>query len=189
MKIVDVRTHLLIGPCTFDPDLPRARRVRGAAFVEILCDGGKRGLGETYAGYFWCREGVGASVINGIEAALWDPRGKLEGKPVVELLGGCRHERLPAYASEGPSIPPSNGEDMRSLSLLQIASARYAQLVGLDLTGRGVRACNAFRVFGVPIAEWIIAMMDNILRDHASVSGFWTSLSRTWSDCGEESPY
>ncbi|MBT3381841.1 MAG: D-2-hydroxyacid dehydrogenase [Lentisphaerae bacterium] len=63
------------------------------------------------------------------------------------------------------SLPPSNIEDLRVLRLVQIASAGYAQLVGIGLPQRGVRACNALGVFDVPIAEWNIAMMDNLLRD------------------------
>ena len=143
MKITQVRTHLLTGPCTLDPFLSQARRVRSAAFIEIDTDSGVQGLGETYAGYFcpevvpavvdffapiligrgvddipelwrrmyhcgnfWCRVGLGVSVLNGIEAALWDLKGKLEGRPVFELLGGRRHERLPAYATGGPSNYP-----------------------------------------------------------------------------------
>jgi L-alanine-DL-glutamate epimerase-like enolase superfamily enzyme len=145
MKITDVQTHLLTGPCTLDPFLSQARRVRSAAFIEIHTDAGVTGLGETYAGYFcpevvpaivdffkpiligqsvddipelwrrmyhcgnfWCRVGVGITVINGIEAALWDLKGKLEEKPVYELLGGCRHERIPAYATGGPSNYPQD---------------------------------------------------------------------------------
>ncbi len=143
MKITDVHTHLLTGPCTLDPYLSQARQTRSAAFIEIHTDVGICGLGETYAGYFcpevvpavvefftpiiigqnvddipelwrrmyhcgnfWCRVGVGVSVLNGIEAALWDLKGKLENKPVHELLGGCRHDRLPAYATGGPSNYP-----------------------------------------------------------------------------------
>lgn len=145
MKITEVKTHLLTGPCTLDPYLSQARRVRSAAFIEIHTDIGVSGLGETYAGYFcpevvpsiveffapiligqnvddipelwrrmyhcgnfWCRVGVGVSVLNGIEAALWDLKGKLEKKPVCELLGGCRHDRLPAYATGGPSNYPQD---------------------------------------------------------------------------------
>jgi len=63
------------------------------------------------------------------------------------------------------SLPPSNIADARSLGLVQIASAGYTQLVGIGLPQRGVRACNALGVFDVPIAEWNIAMMDNLLRD------------------------
>jgi galactonate dehydratase len=143
MKITDVQTHLLSGPCTLDPFLSQARRMRSAAFIEIHTDAGVCGLGETYAGYFcpevvpaiveffkpilmgqnvddipelwrrmyhcgnfWCRVGLGVTVLSGIEAALWDLKGKLEHQPVYELLGGCRHERLPAYASGGPSNYP-----------------------------------------------------------------------------------
>lgn len=143
MKITDVQTVLLTGPCTNDPFLSEARKQRSAAFIEISTDDGITGLGETYAGYFcpesvptivdffrpillnqsideigelwqrmfhcgnyWCRVGLGLAVINGIEAALWDLRGKLEGKPVYELLGGTQHNSLSCYATGGPSNYP-----------------------------------------------------------------------------------
>src|SRR5688572_29760988 len=143
MKITDVRTTLLTGPCTNDPFLREARKLRSAAFIEVLTDGSHTGVGETYAGYFcpeavpaivdffkpiligqtvddipelwrrmyqcgnfWCRVGLGAIVLNGIEAALWDLKGKLFGLPVHALLGGARHERLPCYATGGPSNYP-----------------------------------------------------------------------------------
>ena len=126
MKIKDVRTTLLTGPSTNDPFFRAARKLRSAAFVEILTDG-PTGIGETYAGYFcpeavpaiveffkpilmgqtvddipelwqrmyqcgnfWCRVGLGATVINGIEAALWDLKGKLLDQPVHALLGGSK---------------------------------------------------------------------------------------------------
>jgi galactonate dehydratase len=55
---------------------------------------------------FWARVGLGSIVICGIEAALWDLKGKVEGKPVYELLGGLKHESLPCYATGGPSNWP-----------------------------------------------------------------------------------
>ncbi len=143
MKITDVRTILLTGPCTNDPFLREARKVRSAAFIEIITDGPHTGLGETYAGYFcaetvpaivdffkpilvgqnvddipelwrrmyhcgnfWCRVGLGTIVLNGIEAALWDLKGKLLGQPVHALLGGAKFDRLPCYATGGPSNYP-----------------------------------------------------------------------------------
>jgi L-alanine-DL-glutamate epimerase-like enolase superfamily enzyme len=143
MRITDVRTILLTGPCTNDPFLSEARRLRSVAFVEILTDGPLTGLGETYAGYFcpeavppiveffapilvgqtvddipelwrrmyhcgnfWCRVGLGTVVLSGIEAALWDLKGKLEDRPVHELLGGPAFDRLPCYATGGPSNYP-----------------------------------------------------------------------------------
>jgi galactonate dehydratase len=143
MKITDVQTILLTGPCTRDPFILESRKLRSAAFIEVHTDCGVTGLGETYAGYFcpeiippiveffkpilvgqsvddiatlwermcfcanfWCRVGLGANVINGIEAALWDLKGKLADKPVCELLGGPRHQKLLGYATGGPSNYP-----------------------------------------------------------------------------------
>jgi len=145
MKITDVRTTLLTGPCTHDPYILEARGLRSAAFIEVFTEGKERGIGETYAGYFcpeavpaiveffkpiligqtvddipelwrrmyhcgnfWCRVGLGVSVLNGIEAALWDLKGKLLGQPVHALLGGSKHARLPAYATGGPSNYPKD---------------------------------------------------------------------------------
>lgn len=60
---------------------------------------------------------------------------------------------------------PSNLDAAKSLKLLQISSAGYNHLLGLDLPERGIRACNAAGVFDLPIAEWNIAMMINLARD------------------------
>jgi L-alanine-DL-glutamate epimerase-like enolase superfamily enzyme len=145
LKITDVKTVLLTGPCTQDPYLLEMRRLRSAAFIEIETDTEHSGLGETYAGYFcpeiipeivaffrpiligqdvddipeltrrmyhcgnfWCRVGLGASTLAGVEAALWDLKGKLEGVPVYRLLGGLKHEQLPCYATGGPSNYPQD---------------------------------------------------------------------------------
>ena len=53
LRLVDVRTVLLTGPCTHDPWLSVFKQLRSAAFVEIETDAGVVGLGETYAGYFF----------------------------------------------------------------------------------------------------------------------------------------
>jgi len=155
MKIKDVRTVLLTGPCTFDKYLAEARTLRSAAFIVIETDAGLVGIGETYAGYFipevipeivdffkpillnndvsdipnlwqrmyhcgnfWCRVGLGAIVLTGIEAALWDLKGKMEGVPVYKLLqdlwkqemSGIEplpfRESIPCYATGGPSNYP-----------------------------------------------------------------------------------
>ncbi len=59
-----------------------------------------------HCGNFWCRVGLATAVLTGIEAALWDLKGKQLGVPVYELLGGCKHDRLLAYATGGPSNYP-----------------------------------------------------------------------------------
>jgi L-alanine-DL-glutamate epimerase-like enolase superfamily enzyme len=152
MKITEVQTILLTGPCTYDRYLSEARQVRSAAFIRIRTDAGLEGIGETYAGYFlpeavpeivdffkpillgngvedipalwermyhcgnfWCRVGLGAIVLCGIEAALWDLKGKQEQMPVWRLLqerwkkqfGGITGpQKLPCYATGGPSNYP-----------------------------------------------------------------------------------
>ncbi len=45
-------------------------------------------------------------MLGGIEAALWDLKGKLEGVPVYALLGGRKHDSLLCYATGGPSNYP-----------------------------------------------------------------------------------
>ncbi|OYO05486.1 mandelate racemase/muconate lactonizing enzyme family protein [Enemella evansiae] len=66
------------------------------------------------------RVGVVRAAIGAVEAALWDLRGKAEGVPAYQLLGGLQHQRLPAYATGGPSPWPAE-------FLLQKAE-RYAEL-------------------------------------------------------------
>ncbi len=145
MKITDVKTILLTGPCTNDPYIAAVRKRRSAAFVEIHTDTELIGIGETYAGYFcpeivpkivgffkpiivgqdvsnieelwnrmyhcgnfWCRVGLGTIVMTGIEAALWDLKGKMYDLPVCELLGGRKNEKLLGYATGGPSNYPKS---------------------------------------------------------------------------------
>lgn len=143
MKIIDVKTVLLTGPCTNDPFLLEIRKRRSASIVEIITDAGYIGIGETYAGYFcpeavpaivdffrpilvgqspediatlsarmvtcaafWSRVGLGATIITALEAALWDLNGKIQGKPVCDMLSEAQHDRLPCYATGGPSNYP-----------------------------------------------------------------------------------
>jgi len=63
------------------------------------------------------------------------------------------------------AIPPQNVAEMQSLEVIQLSTVGYSQLYGLKLADRSVRVCNARGVFDVPIAEWNIAMMINLLRN------------------------
>lgn len=47
------------------------------------------------------RRGLSVAAISAIDIALWDILGKADGKPVWQLLGGRKADRLPAYASGG----------------------------------------------------------------------------------------
>ena len=145
IKITDVKTVLLTGPCTNDPYLLECRKRRSAAFIEVHTNSDLMGIGETYGGYFapelvpvavefykpiligqtvdniaelwqrmyhcenfWGRVGLGPIVLSGIEAALWDLKGKMTGLPAYELLGGRKHDSLDCYATGGPSNYPKD---------------------------------------------------------------------------------
>jgi L-rhamnonate dehydratase len=45
------------------------------------------------------RRGVALHAMSGVDIAVWDILGRAEGKPVCELLGEKRRDRIPAYAS------------------------------------------------------------------------------------------
>jgi L-rhamnonate dehydratase len=45
------------------------------------------------------RRGIALHALSGIDIALWDIAGKAAGKPVHELLGGAKREKVRAYAS------------------------------------------------------------------------------------------
>jgi phosphoglycerate dehydrogenase-like enzyme len=81
-----------------------------------------------------------------------------EARPIPEDIARDKHILF-------CTIPPTNVGGMVALELVQIASAGYSQLYGLDLAQRAIRACNALGVFDTAIAEWNIAMMVNLARD------------------------
>lgn len=60
------------------------------------------------------RRGLTVSAISGIDMALWDILGKSLNAPVWRLLGGRRHERMPAYASGGWAPADRIADELRS---------------------------------------------------------------------------
>ena len=82
-----------------------------------------------HCGNFWCRVGLGAIVLNGIEAALWDLKGKLLGQPVLRSCSaaasttGCR-----ATPRAGRATTRRSG--WRRRSTIYLASASAAIKVG-----------------------------------------------------------
>jgi L-rhamnonate dehydratase len=62
------------------------------------------------------RRGIALHAISGIDIALWDIKGKVAGKPVSELLGGARRDRVRAYASM--LMPPTTEETRERVGAL-----------------------------------------------------------------------
>jgi L-alanine-DL-glutamate epimerase-like enolase superfamily enzyme len=100
-------------------------------------------------GKFWCRVGLGTSVLSGIDAALWDLKGKMLGVPVYELLGGLKHDKLLGYATGGPSNYPQNRlaekiDYYRSLGFtaLKLGAGAYSQETGWRLASQPAEAAD-----------------------------------------------
>lgn len=55
------------------------------------------------------RRGLVMHAIGGIDLAIWDIRGKVQGKPVHALLGGARRDRVPAYGTIYPIEKTAEG--------------------------------------------------------------------------------
>jgi len=68
------------------------------------------------------RRGLAMHAIGGVDLALWDLKGKIEGKPVHELLGGRKRDRVPAYGTIYPMARTE--EDVRA----QVAEGQSKKL-------------------------------------------------------------
>jgi galactonate dehydratase len=88
-------------------------------------------------------------VLTGIEAALWDLKGKALNLPVYELLGGRKHEKLLGYATGGPSNYPlerlaAKADHYLSLGFraFKVGAGSYSPEQGWFLSGRSAEAAD-----------------------------------------------
>jgi L-rhamnonate dehydratase len=95
------------------------------------------------------RRGLVMHAIGGIDIALWDIKGQAEGKPISELLGGERRQRIEAYGTIYPMAGTVDGveqqvEDaMRRLNLRNIKFAADPWWMhDLDATANLLRAAR-----------------------------------------------
>src|SRR6478672_2580418 len=73
------------------------------------------------------RRGIALHAISGIDIALWDIKGKVEGKPICELLGrDVQHEKIRAYAS---MLMPEDPAEVRS----RVGSLRHQGFTAVKL--------------------------------------------------------
>jgi L-rhamnonate dehydratase len=63
------------------------------------------------------RRGIALHALSGIDIALWDIKGKAAGKPVHELLGGAKRDKVRAYASM--LMPDTTGETAERVGALR----------------------------------------------------------------------
>jgi phosphoglycerate dehydrogenase-like enzyme len=62
-------------------------------------------------------------------------------------------------------LPPTNFDGLAALELMQLTTVGYEHLRDLGLADRPVRVCNARGIFDTAIAEWVVAMLVNLMRD------------------------
>jgi L-rhamnonate dehydratase len=75
------------------------------------------------------RRGLIMHAIGGIDMALWDIRGQVEKKPVYELLGGRRRERIEAYGTIYPMAQTEEGVERQvedAMQRLRLRNVKFA---------------------------------------------------------------
>ncbi len=79
--------------------------------------------GSSYYG----RSGAALHVLSGVDMALWDLAGKAAGRPVSDLLGGSRLDRVPVYASE---VMPQTEDGVRAIAERAVGAGYGALKLG-----------------------------------------------------------
>jgi L-alanine-DL-glutamate epimerase-like enolase superfamily enzyme len=94
------------------------------------------------------RRGLTMHAIGGVDLALWDLLGKIEGKPVHQLLGGAKRDRLPAYGTIYPmaQTPEEVRDQVAAGQTHNLRNFKFAAdpwwLDDLALTGRLLKAAR-----------------------------------------------
>lgn len=95
------------------------------------------------------RRGLMMHAMGGVDLALWDLRGKVEGKPIHALLGGAQRERVPAYGTIYPMARTPEGvcEQVAEGQAKNLRNFKFAAdpwwLDDVALTGRLLTAARA----------------------------------------------
>ena len=131
---------------------------------------------------FCGRRGVVMHAISGIDIALWDLKGKVEGKPVSRLLGMPAHDRLPAYTTVYP-LGGTVDELRHSLDRALRYPVRALKLAidsfWRDETDRAQELLQAARQHVGPDMELMLDAVSNF-RDYEQIA----PLMPAFHDCG-----
>lgn len=95
------------------------------------------------------RRGLIMHAIGGIDIALWDIKGQIEGKPVSELLGGSQRDRIEAYGTIYPmarAVEEVEAQVEDALTRLRLRNIKFAAdpwwMDDLDQTARLLQAAR-----------------------------------------------
>jgi len=92
------------------------------------------------------RRGLGICAMGALDMALWDLRGKIEGKPCWQLLGGAVNGAITPYASLLPE-----GDDLETYTRVLVERARKAKELGfkavkLEICLKGPYSHNSLQI-------------------------------------------
>jgi len=92
------------------------------------------------------RRGLGICAIGALDMALWDLRGKAEGKPCWQLLGGALNNAITPYASLLPE-----GDDLETYTRILVERAVKAKELGfravkLEICTKGPYSHNSLQI-------------------------------------------
>ena len=92
------------------------------------------------------RRGLGICAIGALDMALWDLRGKVEGKPCWQLLGGAVNPVITPYASLLPE-----GDDLETYTRILVERAEKAKALGfravkLEVCTKGPYSHNSLQI-------------------------------------------
>jgi len=92
------------------------------------------------------RRGLGICAMGALDMALWDLRGKAEGKPCWQLLGGSTNGAITPYASLLPE-----GDDLETYTRILVERAEKARELGfravkLEVCTKGPYSHNSLQI-------------------------------------------
>lgn len=92
------------------------------------------------------RRGLGICAMGALDMALWDLRGKIEGKPCWQLLGGAVNPAITPYASLLPE-----GDDLDTYTRILVERAVAAKKLGfravkLEICTKGPYSHNSLQI-------------------------------------------
>ena len=137
--------------------------IRDVTILQLTTTDGLTGLGSAYAGVERVRRALalyqqdpGAPehadamttiAMSAIDIALWDTRGKEQGQPVSELLGGRKHDRVLAYATVDLPMTSARSGDAFEGVLRSVVNQGF-KAIKLCIEGFGRRDA------GLPDESW-----------------------------------
>ena len=124
------------GECFGIPDARYTAQYVEEYFKPMLIDKDPMDIERLWDGMMFCAQGIGNTAgpmmeaISGIDIALWDLKGKLLNKPVHELLGAKKRDRIYCYATPIMLFEKPEQTVARALELLDMGFSAIKLKVG-----------------------------------------------------------